>query len=71
MYTLAVESNAINLSQGFTNFLVDEQLINVFKENASLHVYQYAPMSGLPKLLQEIVSKIKNIIAVNWKNLTF
>lgn len=59
MSTLASESNAINLSQGFPNFPVDEHLLKVFKEQASLHVHQYAPMAGLPKLRQEIVFKIK------------
>ncbi len=59
MSALAVESNAINLSQGFPNFPVDEHLVNVFKEQASLPVHQYAPMAGLPKLRQEIAHKIK------------
>lgn len=59
MSALASEFNAINLSQGFPNFPVDEHLLNVFKEQASLHVHQYAPMAGLPKLRQEIMFKIK------------
>ncbi len=59
MSSLAVQSNAINLSQGFPNFPVDEHLLNAFKEQASLNVHQYAPMAGLPKLREEIVVKIK------------
>jgi methionine aminotransferase len=59
MSALAAETNAINLSQGFPNFPIDEHLLNVFKEQASLNVHQYAPMAGLPKLRQEIVFKIK------------
>ena len=59
MSTLAVESNAINLSKGFPNFPIDEHLLKVFKEQASLPVHQYAPMAGLLKLRQEIVVKIK------------
>ena len=59
MSSLAVEYNALNLSQGFPNFPVDERLLNIFKEQASLNVHQYAPMAGLPKLRQEISAKVK------------
>lgn len=60
MSSLAVEHNAFNLSQGFPNFPVDERLLNIFKEQASLNVHQYAPMAGLPKLRQEIAIKVNN-----------
>ena len=59
MSSLAVEHNAFNLSQGFPNFPVDERLLNIFKEQTSLNVHQYAPMSGLTKLCQEISVKVK------------
>ena len=56
---MAVESNAINLSQGFPNFPVDERLLDIFKEQSSLNVHQYAPLAGLPKLRQQVAFKIK------------
>lgn len=59
MSSLAVEHNAINLSQGFPNFPVDEYLLKIFKEQSSLNVHQYAPLAGLPILRQEITSKVK------------
>jgi methionine aminotransferase len=59
MSSLAVEHNALNLSQGFPNFPVEEQLLSIFKEQATLNVHQYAPMAGLPKLRQEISIKVK------------
>jgi methionine aminotransferase len=59
MSSLAVEHNAYNLSQGFPNFPVDDQLLSIFKEQASLNVHQYAPMAGFPKLRQEIAVKVK------------
>lgn len=59
MSSLAVEHNALNLSQGFPNFPVDERLLNIFKEQASLNVHQYSPMVGLTRLRQEISLKVK------------
>ena len=59
MSSLAIEHNAYNLSQGFPNFPVDERLLSIFKEQASLNVHQYALMAGLPKLRQEISVKVK------------
>jgi methionine aminotransferase len=59
MSSLAVEHNALNLSQGFPNFPVDERLLNICNEQTSLNVHQYAPMAGLPKLRQEISAKVK------------
>jgi methionine aminotransferase len=64
MSSLAAEHNAYNLSQGFPNFPIDERLLNIFKEQASLNVHQYAPMAGLPKLRQEISLKVKEHYSV-------
>jgi methionine aminotransferase len=60
MSSLAAEHNAFNLSQGFPNFPVDDRLLNIFKEQASLNVHQYAPMAGLSKLRQEISIKVRS-----------
>lgn len=58
MSAMANEYDAINLSQGFPNFLVDSRLRTLFKEQIDANVHQYAPMAGLPLLRQEIARKI-------------
>lgn len=55
---MANEYNAINLSQGFPNFPVDNRLLELFKEQINGNTHQYAPMAGLPLLRQEISTKI-------------
>jgi methionine aminotransferase len=54
MSKLALEHNAINLSQGFPNFPIDPMLEEIVKRKASENVHQYAPMAGLPFLLEQI-----------------
>jgi methionine aminotransferase len=54
MSKLATEHNAINLSQGFPNFPIDPVLEEIVKRKASENVHQYAPMAGLPILLDQI-----------------
>ena len=59
MSALANECHAINLSQGFPKFPVDQRLISLVQENALGNVHQYAPMAGLLELREQIVQKIK------------
>lgn len=54
MSKLASEYNAINLSQGFPNFPIDPILQEIVQRKASENVHQYAPMAGLPVLLEQI-----------------
>ncbi len=54
MSKLASDHNAINLSQGFPNFPVDERLKDIVAQLAQEEVHQYTPMSGFPPLLQKI-----------------
>lgn len=54
MSKLAAEHNAINLSQGFPNFPVDEKLTDIVKSIASDSIHQYMPMAGFPPLLEKI-----------------
>lgn len=51
MSKMAAEYNAINLSQGFPNFPVDERLTAIMARLAKENVHQYVPMSGYPPLL--------------------
>lgn len=54
MSQMATEHQAINLSQGFPNFPVDERLTAILAKLATANVHQYTPMSGLPSLLDKI-----------------
>ena len=59
MSKLAMEHNAINLSQGFPNFPVDEQLTDILQRIAKDSIHQYAPMAGYPPLLAKISGMIQ------------
>ncbi len=54
MSKMALEHQAINLSQGFPNFDVDPLLTEILAKNAHLNHHQYAPMPGNRLLLEEI-----------------
>jgi methionine aminotransferase len=56
MSQLAQKHNAINLSQGFPNFPVDERLLQISNCLLTTNVHQYTPMAGLPSLLDKIAS---------------
>lgn len=63
MSKLASDTNAINLSQGFPNFPVDDQLISILQKKATQNVHQYMPMPGMPELRE----KIARLILQNYK----
>ncbi|MBD0724599.1 methionine aminotransferase [Flavobacterium sp. L1I52] len=54
MSKMAAEYNAINLSQGFPNFPVDERLTEIVARLAKEDVHQYTPMAGYPPLISKI-----------------
>lgn len=54
MSQLANEHEAINLSQGFPNFPVDERLLEISGRLLKENIHQYTPMAGLPSLLDKI-----------------
>jgi len=53
---MANEHQAINLSQGFPNFPVDERLTTITAKLATENVHQYTPMTGHPGLMSKIVA---------------
>lgn len=59
MSKLATEHGAINLSQGFPNFPVDQQLIDLYHEVIDKPNHQYFPMPGYSPLTEEVVTKVK------------
>ena len=65
MSKMATEHNAINLSQGFPNFPVDERLTKIVSQLTHENVHQYTPMSGYPPLLAKIATLVKTSYSRN------
>ncbi|MFZ1687518.1 MAG: methionine aminotransferase [Flavobacteriales bacterium] len=61
MSKLAAECGAINLSQGFPDFPIDEKLSSLVHAAMSAGHNQYAPMPGLPALREAIASKVNRL----------
>jgi len=61
MSQLAAEQNALNLSQGFPDFPVSEELISLINQNMKSGFNQYAPMQGYIGLREEIANKTYNM----------
>jgi len=59
MSKMAHEYNAINLSQGFPDFPVSEELIELVNHYMKKGFNQYAPMPGLPALRNSISKVLK------------
>ncbi len=63
MSRMALEYGAINLSQGFPDFPVSKELIELIYKNMKAGHNQYAPMPGTPalkKAIAEVVTKTYN-----------
>jgi methionine aminotransferase len=58
MSALASEHNAINLSQGFPNFKIDERLKELVKKALDDEQVQYAPMPGRLDLREQLAAKM-------------
>lgn len=61
MSGLAAEHGAINLSQGFPDFDVDEELIGLVHKAMKDGHNQYAPMPGVLKLREQIAAKCEKL----------
>jgi methionine transaminase len=61
MTRLANESRAINLSQGFPDFDVDEKLLGLVDKYMRLGHNQYAPMQGVMALRERISDKVRDL----------
>ncbi|MBI6116356.1 methionine aminotransferase [Salegentibacter maritimus] len=61
MSGLARKHKAIDLSQGFPNFETDNHLKDLVCKAMKDGYNQYPPMSGIPELREQIVSKIENL----------
>jgi methionine transaminase len=61
MTQMAREYNAINLSQGFPDFMISEKLIRLVGKYMRKGFNQYAPMPGLLELRERIAEKTQSI----------
>ncbi len=61
MTKLANEKNALNLSQGFPDFDISPELIELVNHFMKAGKNQYAPMAGVPELRRMISDKIKKL----------
>jgi len=60
MSQMAADYKAINLSQGFPNFPVDERLKNLIAQWSKKEIHQYLAMAGFPPLLEKIATLTQN-----------
>jgi methionine transaminase len=63
MSVLAAENKAINLGQGFPDFLMDEELIALVNAAMQNGNNQYVHMNGLPLLRERLAEKINTLYA--------
>lgn len=70
MSAMANEYGAINLSQGFPDFPIDERLYNLVQHYSQQGFNQYAPMPGVAELRHEIALKIQQEHRVLWNENT-
>jgi methionine aminotransferase len=61
MSTLAAETKAINLGQGFPDFPMSEDLISLVDQAMKDGYNQYVPMQGYPPLRLAIADKVKSL----------
>ncbi len=67
MSKLAAECGAINLSQGFPDFPIDEKLSDLVNAAMRNGHNQYAPMPGLPSLREGIASKVDRLYGYRYE----
>lgn len=61
MSQLALEHGAVNLGQGFPDFAGPQGLYDALNRHVQAGHNQYAPMSGIPKLRQQIALKSERL----------
>jgi aspartate/methionine/tyrosine aminotransferase len=66
MSRLAVEHQAVNLSQGFPDFTTPEWLKEAAREAIARDINQYAVSQGSPRLRAAIARKTKRTMGISW-----
>ncbi len=64
MSSLAIENNAINLSQGFPDFEASEELIGLVNKYMKKGMNQYAPMQGILSLRERLAEKTEELYGI-------
>ncbi len=65
MSALAVEHNAINLGQGFPDYGMNENLMELVNKAMKAGYNQYVHANGLPLLRERIAEKVQKLYAAN------
>jgi methionine aminotransferase len=60
----AAETGAINLGQGFPDYPIDPRLPELVQQAMAAGHNQYAPMPGVPALLEQIAAKLKRVYGI-------
>ncbi len=61
MSQLAVQHSAVNLGQGFPDFMMSEELTGLVDKAMTEGYNQYAPMPGLPLLRERLAEKVEKL----------
>ncbi len=64
MSQLAMQTGALNLSQGFPDFNGPQALLDAVGRHVAAGHNQYSPMTGLPALRQQVAAKIARLYGV-------
>jgi methionine aminotransferase len=70
MSALAAEHGALNLSQGFPNFAAEPELLRLLGEYSANGFNQYAPMSGVRELREQLLLKTKKLYGAHYDSET-
>lgn len=65
MSQLAVEQNAVNLGQGFPDFMMSEELTSLVNNAMQKGFNQYVHMNGLPLLREKLAAKAGKLYSTN------
>ncbi|HET9496236.1 MAG TPA: methionine aminotransferase [Chloroflexia bacterium] len=66
MTRLAIQHNAVNLSQGFPDFPAPEWLKEAAREAIAANINQYAPSQGSARLRRAIAAKMRTTMGIEW-----
>lgn len=66
MSKMAHDNDAINLSQGFPDFPISEELIKLVHKYMKKGFNQYAPMQGVPALREVIAKKVESLYGASY-----
>ncbi len=66
MSQLALESGALNLSQGFPNYNCSEKLVSLVNQYMQQGMNQYAPMAGIFALREVLAAKTEDLYGIKY-----